>query len=284
MKRGIIAAPGIIENRMEGFSVRPNLTQADVRFYILYWDKVILPTNNIIHLGIPDEDELVDCGAIWRPRVTHNGKITGEMIIRGQCEIADLMMKDKSTDWTIHQCGKQIFLPDDLAKTKSTIRIDLISSLPVPSDSVHISDILDFKERRGAELVALHSVLDELYFEILKSPDSDLSAKLAIARLGQEVSNLNRVMEEKYKKSKKFDLSAEFSFSGRDTSLAAAGGMLIDYLASGCTIPIATTIAGLASLVKVSGKATKTFSHAENNDRYAYLSKASSENILASHS
>ncbi|MEN8636347.1 DUF6236 family protein [Pseudoalteromonas distincta] len=71
----------------------------------------------------------------------------------------------------MHQTGNQIFLPKKTSQYNNTIRVDLSGVLPVPSKDTNINEILEFKEKRGAELEALHSTLDELYKEILTSPD-----------------------------------------------------------------------------------------------------------------
>lgn len=281
MKRGIIAAPGIIEPSAEGFSVKPSLTAEDIRFFILYWDKVIIPTNNIVHFGFVDEDDLVGCGAIWRPRVQHQGKITGMEILKGQCEVAAAMMKDKSTDWVIHQTGNQFHIPEESATLRNVIRINLAGSLPVPSQDININEILEFKERRSDELRVLHSTLDEIYLEVLSSPDSNLANLKAVEKLRDDIRNLNKVSAEIFKSDKKFDLSTEFNVVGKDVVLALAGGAYLDTLIGVSSFPIAAAIATLASTIKISFKASKTFTHIGTTSKLSYLSRASREDILS---
>jgi len=263
---------------MQGFGLSSNLTPEDIRFYLMYWDKIIIPTNNLIHFRVPDEEDLIKCKALWRPRTSLVGRFSGnevgEAIIKGQSEIAELMLKDSKTDWVVHQTGNQIFLPKENSNFRNTIRVDLSGVLPVPSKDTNINEILEFKEKRGAELEALHTTLDELYKEILKSPDPALEAKSVFSRLNKEIESLEKVSGEKYKKTSKFDLSVELNLNCKDIAMAGASGTVIDFF-NGFTMPIATTLAVIGACVKISGKSTNTFSAADGRLKLGYISKAS---------
>ncbi|KHM51118.1 hypothetical protein PL71_00560 [Pseudoalteromonas distincta] len=284
MQRGLITVAGNIKFQMQGCGLSSNLTPEDIRFYLMYWDKIIIPTNNLIHFGIPDEEDLISSKALWRPRTSHVGRFSGhelgEAIIKGQSEIAELMLKDSKTDWVVHQTGNQIFLPKKTSQYNNTIRVDLSGVLPVPSKDTNINEILEFKEKRGAELEALHSTLDELYKEILTSPDPSLEAKSIFSRLNKEIEALERVSGEKYKKTSKFDLSVELNLNGKDIAMAGASGAAIDFLSNGFTMPIATTLAAIGACVKVSGKSTNTFSAADERLKLGYISKASEVGLV----
>ncbi|CAM4241954.1 DUF6236 family protein [Pseudoalteromonas byunsanensis] len=284
MNRGLITVAGNIQFQMQGFSLSSNLTPEDIRFYLMYWDKIIIPTNNLIHFGIPDEEDLINCKALWRPRTSHIGSFSGhevgEAIIKGQSEIAELMLKDSNTDWVVHQPGNQIFLPKETSKYNNTIRVDLSGALPVPNKDTNINEILEFKERRSAELEALHSTLDELYKEILISPDPSLEAKSIFSRLKKEIEGLEKVSGEKYKTTSKFDLSVELNLNGTDMALAGTSGALIDFLSNGFTMPIMTTLAAVGSCIKVSGKSTNTFSAADERLKLGYISKATEVGLV----
>lgn len=54
MERGVIALPMNIQYNMTGLSFSSKLTPEMVRYYMLYWDKMIVPDNNLISFGIPD--------------------------------------------------------------------------------------------------------------------------------------------------------------------------------------------------------------------------------------
>jgi hypothetical protein len=168
MKRGVIASPAIIEIQGNGFTVKRNISPQELRYYLLYWDQVVIPGTNLIYIAIPEEEVLVETGIITRPRVRFSGSFDGSDIANSfawsQSVVAQqLIAEDKTTDWVIHQIGNNIVLPSDYKQDSQTIRVDLINALPVPTASVAIPDIIEFKERRSDELTALHHCLDEIY-------------------------------------------------------------------------------------------------------------------------
>lgn len=283
MQRGLITVAGNIKFQMQGFGLSSNLTPEDIRFYLMYWDKIIIPTNNIINFRVPDEEDLILSKALWRPKISHVGNFegsqVGEAIIKGQSEIAELMLKDSKTDWVIHQTGNQIFLPKETSSFRNAVRVDLSGALPVPDKDTNINEILEFKDKRRAELEALHSTLDDLYKEILKSPDPSLEAKGTFSRLNKEIESLEKVSREQYKKTSKFDLSVELNINGKDIATAGFFGAGID-IASGFTMPIVTTLAAIGACVKVSGKSTYTISSADERLKLGYISKASAAGLV----
>ena len=69
MDRGVIAAPGIIRPLERGFVMERSISKEELRYYILYWDKVVIPGNNMVYIAVPEEAELIAAQAIVRPRV-----------------------------------------------------------------------------------------------------------------------------------------------------------------------------------------------------------------------
>ena len=84
LKRGIIATPGIINRLPKGFQMAGSLSLDEMRYYALYWDNVVIPTNNLVHMGLPQEEAFISAGAIERPNVAFNGLnrpgIVGDLI------------------------------------------------------------------------------------------------------------------------------------------------------------------------------------------------------------
>tara|TARA_R110000772_G_scaffold238722_1_gene350708 strand:- start:1988 stop:2833 length:846 start_codon:yes stop_codon:yes gene_type:complete len=281
MRRGIIAPPGNIVLQQEGFLMKETLTAEEIRYYLMYWDKIIIPTNNLIHIGFAEEEELVECGAIWRPRVQLVGSFSGaQAMLDSHAKIAEMMMKDKSTDWVIHQIGQEISVPKNFSQDRNVLRVDISNALPSPHGKVAIIDILDFKERRKTELEALHETLDEIYLEILTSPDSDLAAKKCISRFECSLNDLGRVSKEKFRIIQKYDLTAELNMNGKDMFNAAASGAVIDFFTSGFSMPIATALGAIGSVVRVNVKATRSLNAAKDRTKLAYLSSAHKEALL----
>lgn len=283
MKRGLIAAPGIINRLPEGFEMKRSLSLDEMRYYALYWDKVVIPSNNLVHIGVPQEDAFISAGAIERPNIGFQGSYGGnqltDAILSCQSIVAKELVKDKTMDWVIQQFGDECILLDNYSEERNTLRIDLAACLPVPTGEVNIYDILEFKEQRKNEFITLHEYLDEFYEEALSSPDQDLASKKALSKLAKSIDDLDKVTHERFQKSNKHDLSAELNLYGRDIWIGAAAGAGLDF-ASGFTLPIATIAGALMSTVRVTAKTTRTFQPAEKNLKLAYLSDARKNGLL----
>ncbi len=107
--------------------------------------------------------------------------------------------KESDTDWRIHQLGDEVIYQEsesiELVR-RECIRLELFGMLPVPDESVHLHDILEFKLRRKSELVALHSYCDELYLEILNSADPNLLRARSFSKLKKAIEDLDKINNE----------------------------------------------------------------------------------------
>ena len=287
MEKGIIAAPARVFGNGTQFRFDRVLTREDLRYLLLYWDKVVIPTTNLVHVGLPEEEELLATGVFTRPRVAFSGSFDGEAIAKAQAlaqtQIArDLVAKDSSTDWVIHQLGDGIILPDTETIQRQLIRVNLVQALPVPNADATVADILDFKFRRRDEFLQLHEVIDELYIEVLRSPDQSLSGKQAVSRFTASIASLDKVSSERWKSTSKFDLTAELNIKGTSIVAGAASGAAFDFFTSLYTIPVGTLVGAFASLIKVKAVSAKTFEPAKNRQVLGYLANARQEGLLSS--
>ncbi len=277
MKRGVIAAPGIIRRIPGGLVVDRSLTPEDIRFYLLYWHRVVIPSNNLVYLGVPDEKELIDSGAIERPRVQYTGRFQGDAVatamLAAQGIVAGRLASDESTDWALHQFGGDVVALGESA-TADALRIRLASALPVPPSTMPIAEVLEFRERRASQLASLHDALDELYREILEAPDRNLASRKALTRLTAEISG---VMDGRPTRNgwPRFDLTTEFSLSRAARGLLMGMGVAVPlHLPAG----IAAVATGILSVIDV--KACRTTVVGKDSGRLAYLTSAKRESLL----
>lgn len=283
MNRGVIASPALIHAHDRGFTVERSISPQEIRYYALYWDKVVIPASNAVYIGILDEEVLIETGVIERPIVEfRGGRLGGSEFALAQSVVAKkLMEEDKSVDWVIHQFGPKIALPQEFLENRNSLRIDLVSLLPVPSGEVPIADVLEFKMRRADELNHLHTALEHTYLEVLKSPDPQLSQKQAMHDLQKSIANLNVVSAEKWERTSKFDFSAELNLDGSRFVKGIAAGAVMGSLTHGFSIPVASIIGGIASIIKFKAGYSASFKPAGGRDKLAYLSSAISENIVS---
>lgn len=284
MDRGIIAAPGIIKPIDRGFVMERSISAQKLRYYVMYWDKVVIPGNNLVYISVPEESDLIASGAISRPRVEFRGSFSGDQvtyaILSCQSIVAEKLVREEDTDWVVHQIGGQFVVPKIFSEDKTIIRVALAGALPVPAGDTPIADIVDFKERRRDELKELRDALDEMYQEILRTPDRDLATKKALSRLQESISRIDQSVVERFARSRKFDLSVHLNLSGKDFTLGASAGALVDFYGTGFTLPIATIAGAVLSLLRIDASAERTFKPAEEKSKLAYLSCASKERLI----
>jgi uncharacterized protein DUF6236 len=285
MEKGIIAAPAKVSGSGASFRSERRLSSQELRYFLLYWDKVVIPTTNIVHLSLPDEDEMISTGIMSRPRVPFSGSFDGETIaavqLLAQATVAkQLIENDKHIDWVVHKIGDQIILPSNEIIKQQAIRVDLVNTLPVPDESVAIADILEFKRKRSDELKQLHQALDDFYLEIIASPDPSFKAKAAVFALTNAVLDVQNTTSEKWRITRKFDISAEINLNAKNILSAAAAGAVFDFYSSFVTVPIGTIVGLAASLIKVKAKVCSTFEPSKRKQVFSYISQAHKEHLL----
>jgi hypothetical protein len=285
MEKGIIAAPARVSGSGPSFRSEKGLSSQELRYLLLYWDKVVIPTTNIVHLALPDEDEMISTGIISRPRIVFSGLFNGETIaaaqVLAQTKVAkQLIEQDHTTDWVIHQIGNEVILPPNEVIRQQAIKIELVNTLPVPDESVPIPDILEFKRRRSDELKQLHEALDNLYLEILASPDPALKTKAAVSNLTTAISDMQKSAFERWKMSKKFDISAEINLNLKDIITRAATGAVFDFYSNLFAIPIGTVVGIATSLIKIKARVSLIFEPSKEKRVFSYISHAHGEGLL----
>jgi hypothetical protein len=284
MDRGVIAAPGIIRPLEQGFVMERSISKEELRYYILYWDKVVIPGNNLVYIGVPEEEELIASHAILRPRVQFQGTYQGvqvtDAILGCQALVAEKLVQDKSVDWVLHQVGDSLALPPSFISQRDTIRVALTNVLPVPDADIPVQEILRFKQNRKDELTELHDSIDELYFEVLNSPDEGLASKKAVPRFQSAIQNIDKTSHERFRKTRKYDLSVELNLNGKDIITGASAGALIGFFGGGFAIPIGAVLGALVPMIKINAKASYTFEPAKENTKLSYISRASRVDII----
>ncbi|WP_296315527.1 DUF6236 family protein [Winogradskyella sp. UBA3174] len=288
MNRGIITNPAIMDrNDSQSVSISGSISINDLNYYLLYWDKIVMPTNNIFHVGVHNEEELLKTKILERPRIafsswstnTQNGSYD-PFVIAQSIVANELISTDKTTDWTIHQIGDGIAIGDKQKKEFNSLKVELLKCLPVPNDNINFQEILDFKDKRKDELLELHSKIDELYLEILSSPDKDLKAKKIINELKNSIDKIDTVSKERFKSIIKYNLTTELNLNGKDLGIAIASGAIFDNYTSGFSLPIGTVVSGLLSLIKVKANRTASVEKAENKLKLSYLANANRKKII----
>lgn len=236
----------------------------------------------MIFVDVPNEKVLVDSGVIERPVFQLiNGVFSSEELpeleFNGTLKfINEKTKKDPNADWCIHQDGSELILPAESSTEKQTLKMRLYDALPAPTMDTPIYDILEFRERRKDEFTILHDYIDDIYLDILASPDRDLSEQKAINKLNMHVSDLDKITREKWNTIRKITLDTRFSIT--DFFKHAGMTLSLDVLAG--TFPIGTLTAGFGSAFQLRIGYQREWAYSNKKPKLAYLSSASKAKLI----
>ncbi|CAN7213044.1 DUF6236 family protein [Phenylobacterium sp. LjRoot164] len=199
-----------------------------IRKFALLWDRLDWPDNNSVNLGTcPELDFLGEEGIFQRSRVNVVGGTNGgAALFKAVVGVTfDHMEATTPGQWAVAEGIHGIDFPEDRLEEGRGILFRLSNSLPFPSGSVSMHDVLDFKRRRGAELLALRAELDGVYQRIIVSGDP-LHAEMAeIGRLDQAIADHIKVTRESGLKVKFSDLQVKLNAATYAVGMGAAVGL-----------------------------------------------------------
>lgn len=199
MLRGIVVAPEYEAKGSELFLKSSDIDPLKLRQYLLYWDRIDFPTNNIIHCTSNDIDYLESLNLLQRTKYncSCNGIINmEELFLNAQIQALNNNNLNKNERWTLGQGNLNLLLPKDEVERKNTLILDLYNSLPIPATDVPLDDIINFKEKRRDELMEFRNSMDKIYLSIINSGDIDISKSVAIKDLEKKIIAINKVMNE----------------------------------------------------------------------------------------
>ena len=202
MDKGIIASPFKVNSNGDEFGFETVIGGERLRYYLLYWDEVVIPTNNLIHIGVaPDEDLLISQGILKRPSVklTQVGGDGGRSLLQSQAVVAEALMGMEPGKWVFMQDGDKLNLSEKFSEVRNNITLDIANIMPVPPVDTPIEDILEFKINRKDELHELWHYLDDLCIQVQREPDRALAQRLITHDFGKAVENSIAVTREKWR-------------------------------------------------------------------------------------
>ncbi len=286
MKRGIVATPGILHKLPQGIQMERSLNFDELKYYILYFNKVVIPSNNGLYIGLPNEKELIESNLIKRPNYNVSGLIDYALLTKIQTtELERLQKINDNTYWNLHQIGGDSIIAsnEDLVR-KETIKFKLLNVLPVPSEDVSIDELSIFKEKRSDEFNSLHETIDNLYLDILKSPDQVFSERKIIIQLQNDIGNIQKVSSEKWKIFKGYSLDYDFTIATElsTSGLIAGGGAgyVFDQALFGTTFPIGTIIGAAVKGIDIKVLPSMTLKKETPNHQLSYISHGIKNGII----
>jgi hypothetical protein len=186
-----------------------------IRRCLLYWDRIEWPASSAIHVGGgPEEDFLISTGLLSRHLTNCSGRIRSgnpaALFAHAQLAAFERLEKENPGAWSIAQEAEVLRFPGQIVAKKRTLEFELYNALPTPAETVPFADILEFRERYSSELRSLRSALDDMYLEILGSPDPARVKLVVTAKISKALKDIDEALVGKKIARWKSSFSVEF--------------------------------------------------------------------------
>jgi hypothetical protein len=251
----IVSAPiTVTENVVQVRST--HLNPNELRAAILFWDRLAWPTNNALHVSSePDAQYLESTGVMVRPIYNVPSGSLGDIVSKSfSAAFQDLNAREPGR-WAMSQGENSLLVRDGLLEPGRGQLVQLYRAIPVPAEDVPLADILEFKEKRRDELLALREQIDAFYSTISTAEDADFEMMRAVGLIDQKCVDLLRVTKARGFQFKMTDASVSFDLDSAKSGFAegavlgGAIGKVFDMPAIGAAVGGALGVA--ASMVKV---------------------------------
>ncbi|WP_372438134.1 DUF6236 family protein [Pseudomonas chlororaphis subsp. aureofaciens] len=191
----IISAP----TRIDGSTVQlasTRLNPQELRTSLLYWDRLSMPTSNMIHIT-PEQDAqfLIDSGVLYAPKFNLIGDFG---LALAKLPGLALMEYEKSHlgMWSLGGGENSILVKSGFSISNAGTSLQLYNAMPAPGPDVPLAEILLFKQKRRDELQSFRFYIESLTREIESSTDSEEELNKKLSELDKACSDLATVCRE----------------------------------------------------------------------------------------
>ena len=244
-ERGVIATSFTFDGN--AFSIKGGIDDVSLRQYLLYWDKIDYPDNNIIGTGLsPDMEFLNSIGILDRTKIQFSSFSGNPGIAMALMQSMALEIRNKQFpgSWALAQNSSKLFVPKEIEISTKTIEIELYNALPTPTGDIPLQDILEFKLRRRDELLNFRSAMDGLYLDVVNAADMPRAKNVALNHLEKTIIELNTAVNEKWSKKLLSSLKVEINIPNLITHAVLGSAVAISLgLSSGAGAAIGAATA-----------------------------------------
>ncbi|WP_434728738.1 DUF6236 family protein [Pseudomonas soli] len=194
--RGLIISSPVRINREE-FQIYGGLDHQDLRASLLYWDRLVWPSNPQIHSTAgQDETFLTDSGILYRPYINHPGGFGGDIMLESQALAYMDLSEQQPGIWSINAGENSIHTKSEFETPDNGTLLELYNSLPVPGPSVPLNEIVEFKHKRRDELLAFRAHFENLAESIQSAPDTTKELEAKLKEVDKACANLLKTTRE----------------------------------------------------------------------------------------
>lgn len=232
---------------IRGASLHPQ----ELRFSLLYWDKLSWPDARII--GSPltrDEEVLLECGVLERPVFRINGDVA-QGALNGYIQV----FKDKCEAdpglWSLSEGTNSLsaVISRSAFDHVDGLSVQLARAIPIPGADMSVEQILKFKEKRKDELHALRACLETSTQHLHEFGGPEDYLQHQVNQMRDACADLLRVSSEWQSPFYLADIGASTSVSLADLGAAwFAGKQIYDATGSISASMVSGALAGAVSI------------------------------------
>ncbi|MGF1873292.1 DUF6236 family protein [Photobacterium indicum] len=104
--------------------------------------------------------------------------------------------KIENEEWSIAQPTNHLIVPEEYAKKQGYLEFELYNAIQVPTGDVPLPEVVEFKNKRLPELLALRDAMDTIVDHVVTSQDIPKRKNKAISKLHRDLNDFNRVIKE----------------------------------------------------------------------------------------
>ncbi|MGH7181466.1 MAG: DUF6236 family protein [Nitrospiraceae bacterium] len=278
-ERGLVITPNFTYDG-EVLHILGGFAPESLRLYLLYWDKLDWPDNNIISFGEGEADmqALKAIGVLERTPVqfnTFSGNV-GDAMLRMQVAALEARNNKDPGNWSLAQRSSILVSPENAIPQTRSLEVELYSSIPVPLPEVSFDDVISFKQRRRDELLHFRAVMDTLYQEVIQSGDVPRARNQAIDRIERAVQDLHAAFAESFGRRLLSSLKVELNLPSIAAFAAGGAAAAQSY---GLSLALGAAIGAVGAAVKFNLSYIRKGHVPETLKDYAYLHSLEKELI-----
>lgn len=173
------------------------LDAQELRFSLLFWDKLDWPDNTVISIGSGGDAQFLEAeGILTRSFAKLVGGGDGAAIVR-EAFLSTFRHRDSLQPglWSLARGERTLSFDEEELDAGRGLLFRLHRAIPIPDRDVALNDVLEFKLKRRDELNALRHNLEDVYQRMKSAPDEALSQATEFGRLDKALSDYLRVIQ-----------------------------------------------------------------------------------------
>lgn len=251
--RELVVSPPIEIEGSNLFLKSSNLDPQELRFALLFWDKLAWPSSRNIYIsGGQDEAFLESTGILVRPDYTIDGDAARGIAI-GQVQAYLDLERAEPGVWALSRGENSFLWKDDFVEEGKGAYVELLRAIPIPKKDVPLAEILEFKHKRRDELMLLRHSLESFASAIEMSQNKEGELIKRIGELDHACADLLKVGKEWQFPVYLSNIKASFNFTPFKFLPAVATGWKLGEPYGLTVATAAAAVAGTVSTLEIKG-------------------------------